>query len=115
MKRQGMLTRNGKGRSLGGTLLCGLLAAASLSLPARAARTVPVQVDGDVLPAACYLEQGVTYVPLRTLMDAFGGWEVFWDAQEQEAVVLEMFFCSSMMSMTLCGVFSSISLELASL
>lgn len=86
MKRQGMLTRNGKGRSLGGTLLCGLLAAASLSLPARAARTVPVQVDGDVLPAACYLEQGVTYVPLRTLMDAFGGWEVFWDAQEQEAV-----------------------------
>ena len=30
-------------------ILCGLLAAASLALPARAARTVPVQVDGNRL------------------------------------------------------------------
>ena len=55
------------------TLLCGLLAAVSLSLPAHAARTVPVQVDGQRLAGTAYLEQGVTYVPLRSLLDAFGG------------------------------------------
>ena len=67
---------------------CGLLAAASLALPARAARTVPVQVDGDRLAGSSYLEQGVTYVPLRYLLDAFGGWEVSWDARNQEAVAV---------------------------
>lgn len=69
-------------------ILCGLLAAASLALPARAARTVPVQVDGDRLAGTSYLEQGVTYVPLRYLLDAFGGWEVSWDSNSQEAVAV---------------------------
>ena len=68
------------------TLLCGLLAAASLSLPARAARTVPVQVDGQLLEDGSYLEQGVTYVPLRTILDAMGGWEVSWDSRTKTAV-----------------------------
>lgn len=67
-------------------LLCGLLVAASLSLPARAARTVPVQVDNQVLEESAYLEKGVTYVPLRSLLDAMGGWEVSWDSQRQAAV-----------------------------
>lgn len=49
-------------------------------------RTVPVQVDGTVLQAVNYLEDGVTYVPLRALLDAFGGWEVRWDSGKQEAV-----------------------------
>lgn len=66
--------------------MCGLLAAASLSLPAQAARVVSVQVDGHTLDTVCYLDQGVTYVPLRSLMDAFGGWEVWWDSGEKEAV-----------------------------
>lgn len=69
-------------------LLCGLLAAASLSLPARAARTVPVQVDNQVLEETAYLEQGVTYVPLRSLLDAMGGWEVSWDSHQKEAVAV---------------------------
>ena len=54
-------------------LLCGLLAAAVLALPTRAARTVPVQVDGEMLAGVSHLDSGVTYVPLRYLLDAFGG------------------------------------------
>ena len=47
-----------------------------------------MQVDGDRLAGTSYLEQGVTYVPLRYLLDAFGGWEVSWDARNQEAVAV---------------------------
>ena len=58
-------------------ILCGLLAAALLVLPARAARTVPVQVDGQLLTVRGTLESGVTYIPLRTLLDTLGGWSVW--------------------------------------
>ena len=80
-----LLTRAGK---TGSRFLCGLLAAAALSLPASAARTVPVQVDGSHLAGTAYLEQGVTYVPLRYLLDAFGSWSVTWDSEAQEAVAV---------------------------
>lgn len=70
------------------TLLCGLLAAATLSLPAGAARTVPVQLDGETLPGTAYLESGVTYVPLRYLLDALGGWEIDWDSTQKAAVAV---------------------------
>ena len=66
--------------------LCGLLAAAALALPAQAARTVPVQVDGTRLAGSSYLENGVTYTPLRYLLDAMGGWTVSWDREIQAAV-----------------------------
>lgn len=72
----------------GRRLLCGLLAAAALAIPASAARTVPVQVDGQALTGTAYLENGVTYVPLRYLLDAFGGWEIDWDSQQQAAVAV---------------------------
>nr|WP_326186042.1 cell wall hydrolase [uncultured Oscillibacter sp.] len=68
--------------------LCGLLAAASLSVSAQAARTVPVQVDGRTLAGTSYLEQGVTYVPLRYLLDALGGWDVRWDSETRSAVAV---------------------------
>lgn len=80
-----LLARVGK---TGCRLLCGLLAASSLSLSAIAARVIPVQVDGNHLPGTAYLEQGVTYVPLRYLLEAFGGWTVTWDSEEQEAVAV---------------------------
>ena len=76
------------------TLLYGLLAA-SLSLgllmqPVQAAsasgRLVPVQVDGTVLGTVNHLEDGVTYVPLLNLLDASGGWSIYWDSQQQAAV-----------------------------
>lgn len=60
-------------------LLCALLAAASLTcaIPVQAAaaseRTVPVQVDGEILSGTSTLRAGVTYVPLRTLLETFGG------------------------------------------
>ena len=58
-------------------LLCGLLAALTLTcatVKAAPSRVVPVQVDGTVLSQGVnYLQSGVTYVPLRGLLDAFGG------------------------------------------
>lgn len=68
--------------------LLGLLAALALTVPAGAVRTVPVQVDGTVLEAVCHLEGGVTYVPLRALLDALGGWELAWDADLRAAVAV---------------------------
>ena len=67
-------------------VLCGLLAAVSLSLSARAARVIPVQVDGVPLSGVSYVDGGVTYVPLRTLLDTLGGWTVWWDSAEKVAV-----------------------------
>lgn len=32
-----------------------------------------------------YLQSGVTYVPLRGLLDAFGGWSVWWDSSRKVA------------------------------
>lgn len=66
-------------------ILCGLLAAAALAVPAQAARPVPVQVDGEPLNTKAYVEQGVTYVPLRDLLEHLGGWEVWWDRQTKTA------------------------------
>lgn len=62
-----------------------LITAAALALamtvPARAARrSVPVQIDGQLLSAAAYVDSGVTYVPLRALLNALGGWSVWWDS-----------------------------------
>lgn len=75
-------------RAAGKAALCGLLAAASLSATAQAARAVPVQVDGQTLSGVSYLEDGVTYVPLRYLLDALGGWEVRWDSEARAAVAV---------------------------
>ena len=69
-------------------LLCGALSAALLAMPSSAARKVNVQVDGSLLTARSYVEQGVTYVPLRSLLDAFGGWEIAWDHENAEAVAV---------------------------
>lgn len=72
----------------GRRLLCGLLAALTLSLPTQAARTAPVQVDGQQLAGRSYVEQGVTYVPLRYLLDALGGWQITWDSVAQQAAAV---------------------------
>ena len=61
-------------------LLCGLLAAAALSLPAKAARPVVVQVDGQTLESAAYVREGTAYVPLRELLESLGGWSLWWDS-----------------------------------
>ncbi len=69
-------------------ILCGLLAAAALAVPAQAARPIPVQVDGEPLETKAYVEQGVTYVPLRDLLEHIGGWEVWWDHQTKTAAAV---------------------------
>ena len=82
---------NQKGRifPLKRKLLCGLLAALTLTcatVKAAPSRVVPVQVDGTVLSQGVnYLQSGVTYVPLRGLLDAFGGWSVWWDSSRKVA------------------------------
>ncbi len=68
--------------------LLGLLAAAILTVPAGASRAIPVQVDGQVLDGPCYVDHGTTYVPLRTLLDTLGGWEIWWDSQLRSAVAV---------------------------
>ncbi len=74
--------------------LLGGLAAALLSLslavsPASAApRPIPVTVDGALLQGVSYVDRGVTTVPLRTLLDAVGGWHVRWDAGKGRAVAV---------------------------
>ena len=68
------------------TLLFGLLAAAVLAVPTQAARTIPVHVNGSPTAGSSYLESGVTYVPLRFLLDALGGWTIDWDSSQKAAV-----------------------------
>ena len=68
------------------TLLCGLLAAAALCLPAQAARPASLQVDGKLLENSAYVEKGTTYVPLRELLDALGDWNIWWDGSAARAV-----------------------------
>ena len=67
-------------------LLTALLLWGMLTVPAGAARrSVPVQADGKAVTSAAYVEQGVTYVPLRALLTALGGWEVWWDSGNGQA------------------------------
>lgn len=86
MKQRPNPAKNGRRRVRAGSLLCGLLAAASLTLPARAARPVPVQVDGQELTVSGQLENGVTYIPMRALLETLDGWDVHWDSRQQAAV-----------------------------
>lgn len=71
-------------------LFAGFLAAVLLILPivpsAAAVRTVPVQVDGTLLSLSGDLSSGVTYVALRSLLDAFGGWNLAWNSADKTAV-----------------------------
>lgn len=57
----------------------------SLSLPAAAASTANVYINGTALQAQCPLEQGVTYVPMRAFLNAVGGYEVWWDKENRAA------------------------------
>lgn len=68
------------------TLLCGLLAAAALCLPVRAARPASLQVDGGRLETPVYVEEGTAYAPLRELLEALGDWNVWWDGSAARAV-----------------------------
>ena len=70
-------------------LLTAALLCAALTLPAKAARRrVPVQADAIPVSAAAYVEQGVTYVPLRALLNALGNWQVWWDGEAGQAAAI---------------------------
>ena len=61
-------------------LLMTAAVAGLLTVGAHAARrSVPVQVDADTLPVRGYVDSGVTYVPLRALLNGLdAGWRVWW-------------------------------------
>ena len=67
-------------------LFWGVLCAVLLLQSASATRPIPVQVDGIHLPSSAYVENGITYVPLRYLLDAFGGWNIRWDSTLRSAI-----------------------------
>lgn len=74
-------------RKLAAAALCAALSLSALTPSAFASgRAVPVTVDGVRLSAGGYLADGVTAVPMRTLLDAAGGWTVAWDGENQLAV-----------------------------
>lgn len=61
-------------------LLTAAVLCAALTVPAKAARrSVPVQIDGNPIAVSTYVERGVTYVPLRALLNTMGAWDVWWD------------------------------------
>ena len=71
--------------------LCGMIISALCIQPVLAARNVPVQIDGKLMETRAYVEDGVTYVPLRSLLDTFGGWDIAWDHQNKVAVAESAF------------------------
>ena len=62
-----------------------LVLALLLAQPAAAIRTVPVTVDDVLLRETCYLEDGSTSVPLRSLLDTLGGWTIRWQSGQAVA------------------------------
>ena len=61
-------------------LLTAAVLCAALTVPTRAARrSVPVQIDGNPIAVSAYVERGVTYVPLRALLNTMGDWDIWWD------------------------------------
>ena len=71
-------------------LLMTAAVAGLLTVGAHAARrSVPVQVDADTLPVRGYVDSGVTYVPLRALLNGLdAGWRVWWDSSAGQAAAI---------------------------
>lgn len=64
---------------------CVLAAAALVPAAAASRRIVPVTIDDALLGGTSYLESGVTSVPLRSLCDTLGNWQISWDGQIRAA------------------------------
>lgn len=67
----------------GKKILSFLLSAFLLAGSARAGEDVTVTVEGEPVPA--FVEDGVTYVQLTSLLELLGGWEAAWDHQARVA------------------------------
>lgn len=67
-------------------LLCALLLAQGAS-----AAAVEVTVDGEPLAGEAIVRDALTYVPLRSLLSALGGWETGWDAPARAAYAVTEF------------------------
>lgn len=66
-----------------------LIAAVTALLPLQSrasSRTVSAAVNGRTVTEKALLQSGVTYVPIRSLLDALGGWEVHWEGGTRSAV-----------------------------
>lgn len=66
-----------------------LLAAVAGFLPIRSeasARTVSAAVNGRIVTDRALLADGVTYVPVRSILSALGNWEIHWEGTTRSAV-----------------------------
>ena len=75
-------------RSLLSLLLMAVLMTAALTPTASAAsgRTVSAAVNGRSVTSEALLRQGVTYVPIRSLLNALGSWDIQWERSTRSAV-----------------------------
>lgn len=79
-------------RTLLTLLLVAVLTTAALTPTASAAsavpgRTVSAAVNGRTVTSEALLRQGVTYVPIRSLLNALGSWDIQWERGTRSAVV----------------------------
>lgn len=65
----------------------GIVATFALRLKPAGNSEVVVMVDGQVLPTSGYIQDGVTYVPVRAVAEALGA-TVQWRADERTVVIL---------------------------
>ena len=61
-----------------------MLFAVVMSTASAEGQHITVQVDGVPLSGAA-VREGITYVPLRELMEGLGGWELLWDGRAATA------------------------------
>ena len=73
-------------RTLAALLLCGALSASMTGSAMAQSRTVSAAVNGRTITEQAVLDQGVTYVPIRSLLGALGDFTVQWEAETRSAV-----------------------------
>lgn len=63
-----------------------LMTALTPAASAASGRTVSAAVNGRTVTAEALLRQGVTYVPIRSLLNALGSWDIQWERGTRSAV-----------------------------
>lgn len=73
-------------RTLAALLLCGALSASTTVSAMAQSRIISAAVNGRTITEHAVLDQGVTYVPIRSLLSALGDFTVQWEGETRSAV-----------------------------
>ena len=73
-------------RTLAALLLCAVLSALLTTSASAGSRTVSAAVNGRTITEDALLSDGVTYVPIRSFLDALGDFTVQWESETRSAV-----------------------------